>query len=165
MLVAQFSSASVHSAGEEENSDIRATALQFIATFNKNDLKAMEAMCTQDAVIIDDIPPYIWQGAQSCRRFADAYQAARRTLGVIKAHWQALEGWTVEVDGHRAYVAIPVRLTLELEGGRSAYPASGGAWCRHKRRPDLDHPAGESGPTLASVRPRLGTTLACALRA
>jgi ketosteroid isomerase-like protein len=112
-------------AAEDEDAGIKNTALQFIETFNKNDMKSMKAMCTDDAVIIDDTPPYIWQGAGACTRFADAWQAARISMGITRAHWETLEGWTIEVDGPRAYVAIPVRLELQFKTGRSRSSASG----------------------------------------
>jgi ketosteroid isomerase-like protein len=119
VLGVQLAGMCVGRAGEDEEAEIKKTAIQFIETFNKNDMKSMEAMCTEDAVIIDDTPPYIWQGAGACSRFADAWQAARISMGVIRAHWETLEGWTIEVDGPRAYVAIPVRLELQFKAGRS----------------------------------------------
>lgn len=124
VLGVQLAGMCVARAGDDEDAEIKKTALQFIETFNKNDMKSMEAMCAEDAVIIDDTPPYIWQGAGACTRFADAWQAARISMGVILAHWETLEGWTIEVDGPRAYVAIPVKLELQLKSGRSGYSTS-----------------------------------------
>src|SRR5579863_7862692 len=119
VLGVQLAGLCVVRAGEDEDAEIKKTALQFIETFNKNDMKSMEAMCIEDAVIVDDTPPYIWQGAGACTRFADAWQAARVSMGLIRAHWETLDGWTIEVDGPRAYVAIPVRLELQFKPGRS----------------------------------------------
>ena len=69
LLLAVRSSASV----ESEDVEIKTAARAFIETFNRNDMQAMAAMFTPEAVIVDDIPPYVWQGRGACARFGHAW--------------------------------------------------------------------------------------------
>jgi len=43
-----------------------AAVRQYVHAFNRGDVKAMAATCAVSAVIIDGLPPHVWQGPAAC---------------------------------------------------------------------------------------------------
>src|SRR5262245_42081858 len=55
---------------------VTATIHRYIEGNNKNDQDLANALCDEQAVIVDIFPPYLWQGAGSCAQWwndANAY--------------------------------------------------------------------------------------------
>jgi hypothetical protein len=56
----------VSPAAESEKTDVIATVKQYVGNINKGDKGAVIAACAAQASIIDEFPPYAWQGATAC---------------------------------------------------------------------------------------------------
>jgi hypothetical protein len=66
MLVAVALTLLVGSTEGSEKADVMAAVHQFIDGFNKGDVKTVLAACAAQASIVDEFPPYAWQGATAC---------------------------------------------------------------------------------------------------
>jgi len=58
-----------------EKTDVMAVVNQFIDGFNKDDAKTALAACGAPAFIIDEFPPYSWQGPTACADWANDFDA------------------------------------------------------------------------------------------
>ena len=56
----------VSPAAASEKTNVIATVKQYMSSFNKGDKDAATAACAAQASIIDEFPPYAWQGATAC---------------------------------------------------------------------------------------------------
>jgi hypothetical protein len=56
----------VSPAEASEQTEVMATLKQNAASFNKGDKDANVAACARQASIIDEFPPYAWQGPTAC---------------------------------------------------------------------------------------------------
>ena len=105
------------SASASDELDVIRTVRQFIDFFNKGDLKAALNTCAAQSAIIDEFPPYVWQGATGCADWLRDFDAYAKKNGITnptailgKAHVDVVEG--------RAYTATPARFTFRKNGKR-----------------------------------------------
>jgi ketosteroid isomerase-like protein len=140
ILMAETASAS-------DTLDAMRTVWRFVGSFNKGDVKSALDECAPQTSIIDEFPPYLWQGASGCAEWSadfDAYikkngmTGPKVTLGVLRH---------VDVSGDRAYVVIPASfsfrkngrrfsernstLTLALQKVAESWRITGWAWAKH----------------------------------
>ncbi len=106
------------SAFASDKTDVMRPVFQFVDAFNRDDLKTALGDCSAQSAIIDEFPPYLWQGATACADWSndfDAYRQKNRitnpkiTLGLVSY---------VDITGDRAYVVIPAHLTFKQNGKR-----------------------------------------------
>ena len=105
------------SASASDELDVIRTVRQFIDFFNKGDLKAALNTCAAQSAIIDEFPPYVWQGSTGCADWLRDFEAYAKKNGITnptailgKAHVDVVEG--------RAYTATPARFTFRKNGKR-----------------------------------------------
>lgn len=99
-----------------QDAAVSAPIVQFVQSFNKGDIVAARATHLADAVIVDEVPPYIWRGQGTF----DAWLA---DLGKDSAV-QGLSDQSVElgtptrtlVTGDSAYVIVPVTYRFKQKG-------------------------------------------------
>jgi ketosteroid isomerase-like protein len=99
-----------------EKTDVIATAGQFVKAFNHNDAKAIAAVCTDEASIIDDFPPHVWRGAGACSQWFSSYQADARESGITDGRVTLGIPRHVDVAGNRAYAVFPASFTYKQKG-------------------------------------------------
>ena len=114
------------------------TVKTFIDGFNKGDTKTALATCASPAAIIDEFPPYNWQGPKACADWAAAYDAAAKQGGMTDGHvTMRPKPLFVEVTGDRGYVIMPVSFSYKQKGKpvnegparlTVALQKQGGAW-------------------------------------
>ena len=80
MALAAMLVASQAQAAPRDN--IIAAVQKFDDAFNAGDKKAILGACTDDAIIIDDFPPHVWQGANACSTWFDDYGKDATTNGI-----------------------------------------------------------------------------------
>src|SRR5262249_41504399 len=108
-LAANYASAS-------DRDDVMATVKQYDEAFNKNDMKAWRALCADNAIIIDDFAPHVWQGADACGDWWNAFGASAKDSGIANASVILGEPWHVTITGDRAYAVYPTQYTYRLKG-------------------------------------------------
>ncbi len=135
------------SASASETLDVMRTVWQFVGSFNKGDVKTALGDCAAQSSIIDEFPPYSWQGATGCADWSNDFDAyikkngmtdPKVTLGLLRH---------VDVSGDRAYVVVPANFTFKKNGKRinerssiltlalqkvaDSWRITGWAWAKH----------------------------------
>jgi hypothetical protein len=67
--------------------------------------------------IIDNTPPYLFQGPEAVQNWLKAYRDNQPpAANKAKTSLRFLEPRTVEIEGARAYIAVPAEWTVTLDG-------------------------------------------------
>jgi hypothetical protein len=105
------------SASASDELDVIRTVRQFIDSFNKGDLKAALNTCAGQSAIIDEFPPYAWQGTTGCADWLRDFDAYAKKNGITNP--TAVLGRShVDVTEGRAYMVTPTRFTFKKNGKR-----------------------------------------------
>lgn len=89
---------------------------QMVDGFNKGDMKSSLAACADQAVVVDDTPPHVWQGAGACAAWNDAFEAWAKSNGVTGVSEVIGKVRHIDVSGDVAYVVQSVALSLVEKG-------------------------------------------------
>ena len=107
---------SVGSASASENADVMRTVWHFIDLFNKGDVKTALGDCAAQSSIIDEIPPYLWQGATGCADWSNDFDAYIKKNGMTDPKVTLHRLRHVNITGDRAYVVVPASFTVKQNG-------------------------------------------------
>jgi ketosteroid isomerase-like protein len=90
----------------------------FADTFNKGDVSGAAAThaATAELVIIDEPPPYVWQGAQAFQAWVNDLAADEKARGITDQHVEIGTPSRVEVKGDGAYVITPSVYSFKENG-------------------------------------------------
>jgi hypothetical protein len=106
----------VSPAKASEKTDIMATVKQYMDGFNKGDKDAMTEACAAQASIIDEFPPYAWQGETACADWWNDNEAFGKKNEITGEKVAVREPRHTEITGDRAYVVVPTILTYKQHG-------------------------------------------------
>jgi ketosteroid isomerase-like protein len=110
----------VVSAAQAQTVDPQLTApiTKFTDAFNKGDMAAAAATHANDAdlVIIDEVPPFAWRGAQALKTWAADLDADAKKHGLTNQKVTLSAATRAEVNGTDAYVVVPAVYSF-TEGG------------------------------------------------
>ncbi|HXQ10284.1 MAG TPA: nuclear transport factor 2 family protein [Caulobacteraceae bacterium] len=111
-----------------DKDDAMAAVQKYLASFNTGDRAAAAALCAPDAIVIDDFPPYAWQGPNTCTTWWDALGGYNQAQGIglpsdVK---QSGAAWQLSVTGDRAYIVLPVTYDYAQHG--KAVVEAGSIW-------------------------------------
>jgi ketosteroid isomerase-like protein len=126
-----------------DNTDVMEAVHRWTDAFSSGSFNSDIAPCTEDAVVIDDFPPHVWQAPGACTAWFKAFEVwaskatvtnAAITLGTIRH---------LDFDAGLAYLVAPVTLsyvkagkpvnffgtiTMTLRNGTPGWRVSGVAW-------------------------------------
>lgn len=90
----------------------------FIDSFNKGDIAGAAAThaAEADLVIIDEVPPFLWRGAQAFQAWAADLQREDKKQGITDEKVSIGAATRVETDGVAAYVVVPAVYTFKQGG-------------------------------------------------
>ena len=111
-------------ASASDQTDVMATVRQFIDGFNKGDVKSALAACASPASIVDEFPPYAWQGATACADWANDFEANARKNGITDSVVTLQKPKHVDVTGDRAYVVVPANYDYKVKGKKTSQKGS-----------------------------------------
>ncbi len=82
---------------------------KFLEAFNKGDIAGAAATHASEAdlAITDEVPPFLWRGAQAFKTWAADLDRDAKDHGVTDQHVSIGVATRVETDGASAYVVIP----------------------------------------------------------
>ena len=103
-------------AAASEQTDVMATVHQFTDGLNKGDTKTALAVCAAPSSIIDEFPPYAWQGATACADWARDFEAFNTTNGITVPIATLANPRHVDITGEHAYVVVPATYTYKQNG-------------------------------------------------
>jgi hypothetical protein len=130
-----------------EKIDAMRTVRQFVDSFNKGDVKTALGDCAAQSSIIDEFPPYLWQGATGCADWANDFDAYGKKNGITDPNVFLFGPTHLDVMGDRAYVVVPANfffkqngkrftqrgstLTVALQKVADKWRITGWAWAKH----------------------------------
>ncbi len=98
--------------------DVMATVRQYIEAFNKGDAATATGYCAAQSSIIDDFPPYLWQGAAACADWSKGFDAYIKNNGITEPRVILLYATHIDITRDRAYVVVPANFGFTLKGKR-----------------------------------------------
>src|SRR5262245_46226510 len=93
-----------------------ATVRQFIDSFDKGDVKAAAATHAADVAIIDEVPPYQWQGRDGFKMWLDDLTKHDTAAGVTDGNVKLGNVIREEVSGDHAYVVMASDYSFKQKG-------------------------------------------------
>jgi ketosteroid isomerase-like protein len=130
-----------------EKTDAMAIVNKFVDSFNKGDVKAVAAACTEEASILDEFPPYEWHGTGACAKWTAAYDADAKKNGITDGIVTLGAPRHVSVSADRAYVVVPANykfkqngkpvqeigstLTVALQNTSAGWRITAWSWAKH----------------------------------
>ncbi len=87
----------------------------FIDAFNKGDMKAAAAAYAPHAVIVDEIPPFLWRH-RAFAHWSAALEAAWKEGGLTSGHLTLAAPTQFAAGTTMAYAIIPAHLTFTEKG-------------------------------------------------
>jgi ketosteroid isomerase-like protein len=130
-------------AAATDKTEVAAVVHQWVSSFNKNDMASMAAVCTDEAFIIDDIPPHQWHGAGACSKWSSAFQAFAESDKITHPAVSVEKAWHIDVTADVAYFVAPTLfsfkrkgkpfqdkgvVTIALQKGAAGWRITGWAW-------------------------------------
>ena len=132
------------SAAASDKTDVMATVNQFIDGFNKGDVKAALATCASPVSIVDEFPPFAWQGPTACADWATDFEANARKDQITDSVVTLAKPKHVVVAADRAYVVVKAdykytqkgkkvsqkgaTMTVALQKSAAGWRITGWAW-------------------------------------
>jgi len=119
MLGVALCALSVATAGAQTpTADIVAPLTKFMEAFNKGDIAGAAAThaAGPDLVIIDEVAPFVWHGADAFKTWAAALEADSTKQGITDQNVTIAAPTRTEVSGDTAYVVVPAVYTFKLKG-------------------------------------------------
>jgi len=93
-----------------------AVVQQWLGAFNTGDKSVFVATCADQMSIIDEFPPYAWQGARACRKYWNDFAAHSKKEGLSDAVVTFGKPSQVERAADNLYLVGPASLTFSLKG-------------------------------------------------
>lgn len=89
---------------------------QFIDSFDRGDVKTAAATLSADAVILDEVPPYVWRGPNAIQAWAGDLQKAGQAAGDTEEKVTLGRPVRVNVTGDTAYAVIRATFSYTEKG-------------------------------------------------
>jgi ketosteroid isomerase-like protein len=99
-----------------EKTDVMAVVHQWVDGFDKGDMKSALAACADQALILDDIPPHVWQGAGACGAWKDAYDAWAKSNDYTGGSTALGKVHHIDISGEYAYVVASATFSVVEKG-------------------------------------------------
>ncbi len=121
----------------DDKADAFATVKAFVDGFNKGDVKAALVTCASPSSVVDEFPPYVWQGPTGCADWATDFDANAKKEGITPGDVTLSKPRHVFVSGDRAYVVAPASYAYQVKGKKVLQKGStmtvglqkqGGSW-------------------------------------
>jgi len=106
-------------ASASDELDVTRTIRQFIDSFNKGDAKSVLDVCASQTAIVDEFPPYVWQGVTGCADWLKDFDAFANKNAITEP--KLILGRTrVDVAEGRAYTVTTARFFFRQNGKRQS---------------------------------------------
>ena len=106
MLILASSSASA-----TDEMDAVAIAQKWPDTFSNGDFNSDAAVCADDAVLVEDFSPHVWQGRGACTRWHDAFVAYAAKTAITNAKIALGDIQHLDISSGYGYLVVGVALT------------------------------------------------------
>ena len=117
LVAATVLAASLTSAAASERTDVVLIARQWADAFNNGGFSTNNFPCADEAAVIDDLPPHVWQGSEACSKWYNAFSAWAATAAVTGSRITVGATEHLEISLGYAYLVTPVTLSF-LKAGK-----------------------------------------------
>lgn len=93
-----------------------AVVQQWLDAFNTGNKRVFVATCADQMSIIDEFPPYTWQGARACQKYWSDFAGHSEKEGLSDAVVKFSKPYQVERAADNLYLVGPASLTFSLKG-------------------------------------------------
>jgi ketosteroid isomerase-like protein len=100
----------------DDKADAVATVKSFVEKMNRGDMAGAAATCASPASVVDDFPPFAWQGPTACADWARERDAGLKSEGMTPGDVTLSKPSHVMVNGDRAYVVAPAKFEFRQKG-------------------------------------------------
>jgi len=130
----------------QDKTAVMTTVQGFVDSFNKGDTAAAKSVCAEQTSIIDEFPPYQWNGTGSCAKWMADYDTDARKNIITDGVVTLAKARHVDISGSHAYVVIPAdyaykqngkpvketasTLTIVLRKGANGWQITGWSWSK-----------------------------------
>lgn len=108
------------SAGQAQTADpqLMAPINKFLEAFNKGDMAGAAAAHSskEDVVIVDEVPPFVWRGAQALQNWAADLEADSKKRGMTNEKVTLGAATRADTNGDDAYVVAPAVFSYNEKG-------------------------------------------------
>lgn len=104
------------SAAASDQTDVMAVVHKWADAFNNGDSKTGIATCAQDAIIIDDFSPHVWQGSGACSKWYKDYGPFAAKSEITDPNVSIGKARHLEVESGYAYLVSPTTYTYKKSG-------------------------------------------------
>jgi ketosteroid isomerase-like protein len=126
-----------------DNTDVTEVVRRWTDAFARGSFDTDIAPCAEDAVVIDDLQPHVWQAPSACSKWFKAFAAWASKAGATNAVIRVGRIRHLDIGSGFAYLVAPVTLsytragkavnspgtiTLTLHKRESGWRVSGMAW-------------------------------------
>lgn len=108
--------AATQSARASDTTDVMTTIGKFVDGFNKGDTAAIAATHADPVFIIDEFPPYVWQGSRAWMAWVLDFDAFAKKEGLTEAKVTLDKPKHIDIVGDRAYVVTPANMSFKVKG-------------------------------------------------
>src|ERR1700749_119912 len=105
-----------------DNTDVIGVVHRWTDAFVRRSFNTDIAPCAEDAVVIDDLPPHVWQGPGACSKWFKAFETWASKAGVTDAAITFGEIRHLDFAGDFAYLVAPVTLSYVNAGKSVNFP-------------------------------------------
>ena len=99
-----------------DKTDAMAIAQKWADSFNRGEFKSDTAVCADDAVIVDDFSPHVWQGRGACTQWYNAFLVYAAKTAITDAKITLGDIQHLNIDSGYGYLVATVTLTYKKEG-------------------------------------------------
>lgn len=106
----------VTSAAASDRTDVMSVVHQWIEAFDKGEMKSFVSLCADQSSILDDFPPYEWQGPGACAKWWSDNDALGKTNEITDGFVTLGKPLELHVTGDHAYVVTRDDFTYKVKG-------------------------------------------------
>lgn len=104
------------SAAASDKADAIGTVHKWVDAFNKGDAAALTSVCADSGVVLDALPPFVWQGSGACATWFKAFQAFATQQGMTNPKVTVGKVRHSELDSSHAYFVTPASFSYTKDG-------------------------------------------------
>jgi len=107
-----------------DQTDVMAIVHRFIDALDRGDVKTACSTCATPSSIVDEFPPYGWQGASACTDWATDFDSFNKKNGITDPAVTLGKPRHVDVSADRAYAVVPATFSYNEKGKKMAESGS-----------------------------------------
>src|SRR5579859_4767975 len=107
-----------------DDTDVTEVVGRWTDAFARRTFDTEIAPCAEDAVVIDDLQPHVWQAPGACSKWFKAFEAWALKAGATNALIRLGKIRHLEIDSGFAYLVAPVTLSYTKAGKAVNFPGT-----------------------------------------